>query len=121
MRHALRRCALAIVAVVFAATAAGRPFVAMAMAERAMQHPAGQAEDCGHQQHLPSHGAMQCGMCCGPACGGCAPPAAVPVALGFAVLPSLVPPLAPHGDALPRAAASLRHPPAIGPPSARVA
>jgi hypothetical protein len=123
-RRALRRAVLASVAVVFAATAAGRPFVAWATAERAIGQAAGPAADCAHQHHAPSNAGLPCGLCClmcGPACGGCAPPPPVPVALGLLVSPSFVLAPAPSRDVLPPAAAGIRQPPPIGPPAARVA
>jgi len=124
VRHALRRCALAIVAVVFAATAAGRPFAALAMAEHAVQHAGREADDCSHQHSMPSHGSMPggpCCPCCGPVCGACAPSAPAPAASGFSVTTSFVAPQASRRVVRPRAAVSLRLPPAIGPPSAPVA
>lgn len=124
VRHALRRVVLAAVAVLFAATAAGRPSVAMAMAEQAMDHAARHGDDCSHQHQMPSQAPMPCGMaclCCPAERGGGAPTALGSTAMGIWDVPVLFRDPAPSREASPRAGVSVRQPPAIGPPSAPVA
>jgi hypothetical protein len=120
-RRAVRRLPAATLACVLATAVLARPYGACAMAQQMAHLPAGQSDDCSHEQPMPGHpghAGHMCCLCCGPACCACAPPPTAQATVAVAPVHTIQVAAPIGGDLLPRAAAPFRQPPPIGPPPA---